>query len=134
MKLPLFAFKLLHECKQFQFIYIKVSDLSRCLFWCLCSFLSLFFFRGPWWGVAALQQECIGVVYINNRNNNNKMVLETSGLEFCCISIPTLLTLTTRKFQKISGFQFPDFLRGGWVKYSIRNARVTTLTLLSWTV
>ena len=37
-----------------------------------------FFFRGPCWGVAALQQECIGVVYINNRNNNNKMVLETA--------------------------------------------------------
>ena len=37
-----------------------------------------FFSRGPWWGVTALQQKCIGVVYINNGNNNNKMVLETS--------------------------------------------------------
>ena len=41
-------------------------------------FFSFPFFRGPWWGIAVLQQECIGVVYINNKNNNNKTVLETS--------------------------------------------------------
>ena len=42
-------------------------------------FFSFPFFSGVHGGgVATLQQECIGVVYINNRNNNNKMVLETS--------------------------------------------------------
>ena len=51
----------------FSDIYI-LTDLSD---------LSSPFFPGSMVGVAVLQQECIGVVYINNKNNNNKTVSET---------------------------------------------------------
>ena len=127
MKLSLFVFKLLHECKQFQFIYIKVSDLSRCLFWCLCPFLSIFF-RGVHGGGSRRCNKNVSVWCT--------LTTETTTTKWfwrLLFRIRVLLYFYTQsanphhpKISENLWFSVSWFSQGGWVKYSIKNARVTT--------